>query len=213
VPDQADQTRRRRRGPLAIAGGLTAGLLISGFTVWSASQAAFSGTTANTPNVWNAATIALTDNDNSTAMFTAGSYLLPGSGNAVTKCIDVKYTGTVAAGTSVKLYGDPTKVSGTDLSQYVDLKIEIGTNSSPNALGDFTCANFTTGTTIWSGGAGKTLYDFQTTATSASPLNTTWQPTATNEQRAFRFTTYVVDDNTANGRTAGNIPFTWSVTS
>jgi hypothetical protein len=211
MTDQAEK-RRRRRGPFAIAAGLAAGLLVSGLTVWSASQAAFSGTTDNSGNVWNAAKIALTDNDNSTAMFSSAAAMLPTV--AVSRCLDVTYTGTVAAGTTVKLYGDSTKVAGTDLSPYLDLKVEIGTNSTPNASGSFTCANFTTGTTLWTGGAGRTLYDFQSTRTnSATGLDTLWQPAATNETRAFRFTTFVVDDNAANGRSVSTIPFTWSVTS
>ena len=62
--------RDRGRGPLAVASALVVGLLISGFTVWSATEAAFTATAATTADQWHTGTITIGDNDDeATAMF------------------------------------------------------------------------------------------------------------------------------------------------
>lgn len=189
----------RSRARLIGFGALLAGLAGSALIVWQASYSAFSATTSNPTNNWSAGTVALSDDDSNTAMFTA-SGLKPGSTG--TKCIAVTSTGTLPS--AVKLYG--TSYSGTNvLSQNINLTVVQGTGG-----GFASCTGFTplgTGATVYSG----TLAGFASAATNFGSGLGTWAPTGTgSETRSFQFT-YTVDPatpNTAQGGTAA-IGFTW----
>jgi hypothetical protein len=61
----------RRNTRLLTAAALAGGLVASGALVWHASYSAFSAQTANPSSDWNAGTVALSDDDSSTAMFNA----------------------------------------------------------------------------------------------------------------------------------------------
>jgi hypothetical protein len=170
-----------------------AGVLGSGAMVWSASNAAFSGTTVNPANSWSAGTVSLTDDDSGTAMFTATG-LTPASA-ALTKCIVVTYGGSVAA--PVKLYG--AAPGGTGLGTYLNLDIEIGT------VGTFASCGAFAGASIYSG----TVATFAAAHTNyGNGVATTWTPTAAAQAKVFKFTVSVVDNNSANGLTC-TMPFTW----
>jgi hypothetical protein len=169
------------------------GLIGSGTLVWSASNAAFSGTTVNPNDTWAAGAVSLTDDDSNSAMFSA-SGLTPASSPLV-KCIVVTYGGSVSA--PVKLYGAvPT---GTGLGAYLNLTVEIGT------VGAFVagCGAFS-GATIFSG----TIAAFATHTDWASGVDSTWTPTAATQNRVFRFTVTVANDPLGNGLTC-TMPFTW----
>jgi hypothetical protein len=188
--------RNKRSGgwlvPTAIVAVL-AGVLGSGAMVWSASNAAFSGTTVNPSNTWAAGAVSLTDDDAGVAMFTATG-LTPAS-TPPAKCIAVTYGGSVTA--PVKLYGaTPT---GTGLETYLNFTIEIGTSATFAS-----CAGFVTGSTLYTG----TLATFASTYTNYSNGLATWSPTGAAQTKAFRFTYTVANNNTANGLTCG-MPFTW----
>lgn len=102
---------------------------------------AFSSQTDNPGNVVTAGTVTLTDDDGDSALYglTAAK-----PGDSATSCIRVVYGGTLAA--TVRLY-TPSTIGA--LGQYVDLKIEPGTQASPSFP---SCTGFTAD----SGGA---LYD------------------------------------------------------
>lgn len=185
---------KRLRGwliPTAIVTVL-AGVLTSGAMVWSASNAAFSGTTVNPANSWSAGSVSLTDDDSGTAMFTATG-LTPAS-TALTKCIVVTYGGSVSA--PVRLYG--AAPGGTGLGTYLNLDIEIGTGGT---FAD--CTGFA-GASIYSG----TVALFAAKTNYATGVVTTWTPTTAAQTRVFKFTVSVIDNNTANGLTC-TMPFTW----
>ena len=91
-------------------------VLASGGLVWQSSYSAFSATTSNPTNNWSAGTVALSDDDSNTAMFTA-SNLKPGATG--TKCIAVTSTGSRASGPrsrptrASRCAGRPTTASGS----------------------------------------------------------------------------------------------------
>ena len=185
-------TRRQR----LVAAAVPAALLASGGMVWYSSYSAFSATTSNPTNNWTAGTVALSDDDTNTAMFTATN-LKPGSTG--TKCIAVTSTGSLAS--TVKLYG--TSYSTTNgLGSNINLTVEEGTGATFSS-----CAGFTASSTIFSG----TLASFGTTKTSFATGVGTWAPTgAASETKSYRivYTLSSSTPDTAQGGTAA-MGFTW----
>jgi hypothetical protein len=180
----------------ALAG--LAGVAASAAVVWHSSYSAFSATTSNPTNNWAAGTVALSDDDSGTAMFTAANAgnLKPGSTG--TKCITVTSTGTLAS--SVKLYGTNFS-SASALASNINLTISQGTGG-----GFSNCSGFT-GATVYSG----TLAGFASTATNYASGVGTWTPTGTPpESRTFQFS-WTVDPNTPNSAQGGSaaLGFTW----
>ena len=85
---------------LIVGAAIPMAVLASGGMVWQSSYSAFSATTVSPTSNWTAGTVALSDDDNNTALFTATN-LKPGATG--TKCIAVTSTGSLAS--TVKLYG------------------------------------------------------------------------------------------------------------
>ena len=177
-------------------------LLVSGLAIGGASYSAFSATTSNPTNNWAAGTIALSDDDSNTAMFTVTG-LKPGSTG--TKCIAVTSTGSLPS--TVKLYGtSPTTTNA--LAGSLDLVITQGTGGSfAGGCGSFVPLG--TGSNVFTG----TLATFGSTYTNFSNGAGTWAPTGSaSETRVFQFT-YTLDPaapSTTQGGTAA-IGFTWEV--
>jgi hypothetical protein len=194
--------------------------MVAGFGTF----ASFSGTTDNSGNSFQAGTVYLDDNDASCAMYQAPA---PSSGacagvtldasnkapnGSVQACIRVRYLGSLAA--DVKMYWTPAS-SGDTLSQYLNLKIERGTQASPSFP---SCTGFTAATS-----GTVTLYNstLSTFNTSSSPLSggypgaqTAWNA---NDTQIYRITVTLNDDNNANGgasgsKVTGSHSFTWVAT-
>lgn len=173
-----------------IAAAVPVGFLLSGALVWQASYAAFTATTENTGNSWQAGTVVLSDNDSGSAMFTATG-LVPGSTGA--RCIQVSYTGNVAAG--VRLFG--AYGASTDLADNLTLTVEQGTATAND------CTNWTAAGTLYSGQADGFVtahYDF------AHGVDT-WAPSAS-ATRWYRISYLVQDEDEAQGD-ALTLNFTW----
>ncbi len=192
--------RRRRAGRIANWLALPVAILLSGATIGTASYAAFSATTATPTNNWATGTVALSDDDSATALFTATN-LAPGSTD--TRCIAVTSTGSLAS--VVRLYGTGAATTNA-LSSHITLTITQGTG------GTFAggCAGFTplvSGSSVYTG----SLANFGTTATNYATGLGTWDPTGSaSETRVFQFV-YTVDagaPNTTQGGTAA-LGFTW----
>ncbi|HET9518704.1 MAG TPA: hypothetical protein VFO77_13360 [Actinoplanes sp.] len=176
---------------------VVAGVLTSGAMVWSASNAAFSGTTTNASNSWAAGTVTISDDDAGVAMYNSLTGLTPASGSLV-RCIQVTYTGSVTA--PVKLYAGA--LGGTGLGTYLNITIEKGTGATFGS----SCAGFAGASTIL---ATTTLATFASTYTSYSNgVATGWSPTGSGQTQSFRFTISVADNNSANGLSC-TLPFTW----
>jgi hypothetical protein len=167
------------------------GVVGSGSLVWTASQAAFSDTTDNPTNTWNAGTVILTDDDNGTAMFTATN-LKPGS--TATKCLAVTYTGTLTA--TIKLYA--TTTTGT-LMPYLDLVIDEG------PTGTFaSCTGFTTAATPYTG----TLDTFRTTSTNYATGVGTFTNATNPTTKTYRIT-WTLNANTPDSVQGGTATTTF----
>ncbi len=187
------QINKKRLVALAAA---PVALLASGGMVWAASYSAFSATTVNPTSNWTSGTVALSDDDSDTALFTA-SNLKPGATG--TKCIAVTSTGSLAS--AVKLYG--TSYSTTkDLASNINLKVEQGTGATTSS-----CAGFTGATTLYDG----TMTAFGTTKTGFATGVGSWTPTGTaSETKSYKvtYTLSTTTPDTAQGGTAA-LGFTW----
>jgi hypothetical protein len=179
---------------IRIAGfvAIPAALVVAGAVVGGASYSAFSATTVNPTNNWSAGTVALSDNDQNTALFSA-SNLAPGA--TATKDITVTSTGSLAS--VVKLYSTDAATT-KDLAKYVDLTIAEGTGTGAS----FTGSNVYTGT----------LADFGAAHTDYANAVTGWTTAAGGSADARTFEiSYTLDaqvPNTAQGGTAA-LGFTW----
>lgn len=167
-----------------------AALAVSAALVWQASTAAFNDTTDNGTNNWSAGTVVISDDDSGAAMFNATA-LKPG--DTASRCIEVTYTGSLAA--SVKLYAS---ASGT-LGSYLDLTVQQGTGGTSGS-----CAGFTADSTLYTG----TLAGFASSASNYGSGVGTFAPTASGQKKSYRITYTVQDNNAAQGTTA-SATFTW----
>lgn len=166
-------------------------IVVSGALVWQSSYAAFSSTTNNPTSNWTTGTVALSDDDSGSALFTATG-LKPGSTSE--KCILVTSTGTLAS--AVKLYA--TGLTGT-LGTDIDLVVEEGTP------GTFSSCSTFTGSSLYNG----TVAGFAGASTSFATGVGAWAPTGSGSaSKTFRFTYTVKPSSTLQGATAG-VGFTW----
>lgn len=193
-------SRARRTIALAV---IPTAVLASGLIIAQASYAAFSATTSNAPNTWSAGSVALSDDDSDTALFTA-SGLKPG--DTQTACIVVASTGSLPS--AVKLYGTGPATTNA-LASSLNVSVTQGTGGS---FGN--CSGFTplpSGAAVWSG----TLADFSSTATKFSNGVGTWRPAGgSSESRTFQVTVSLdaATPNSAQNGTA-RIGFTWEAQS
>ena len=166
-----------------------AALMASGLLVWQSSYAAFSSTTTNPTNNWTAGTVALTDDDSNTAMFTA-SALKPGATGE--KCIVVTSSGNLAS--TVKLYATTYSTTAA-LGSYIDLVIQEGSGGSFSS-----CTGFTSAATNFTG----TLAAFAAANTNFGNGLSSWAPAAGTVTRTFRiaYTINTSAPNSAQGGTA-----------
>ena len=181
---------------LVAAAAVPAALLASGGLVWSASYSAFSATTSNPTNNWTAGTVALSDNDSETALFTATN-LKPGATAA--RCITVTSSGSLAS--TVKLYGTDYATTN-NLAANLNLKVEEGSGSTGADCAGFTAA----GSAIFDG----TLTSFATTKTSFATGAGTWAPAAGTQTKSYRVT-YALSANTPDSAQGGTarVGLTW----
>ncbi|PCN49707.1 hypothetical protein Csp2054_01870 [Curtobacterium sp. 'Ferrero'] len=176
-----------------------AALVASGVVVSTASYSAFSATTVNPTSTWAAGTVALSDDDADTALFTVPG-LKPGSSGS--NCIAVTSTGTLPS--TVKLYGTSAATTKS-LASSITLKIEQGTGGGFGSCSGFTPAS-TNGTLV-----DTTLADFGSTSTNFATGVGSWAPTGTaSETRVYRFT-YGLPSGALNSLQGGtaSLGFTW----
>lgn len=199
---------------IQIAAAFAALLLVTGM-VWRVSSAAFTGTTSNTANSWQAGTVTLTDSDNGAALFSASAWA---PGDSANGCIDVTYTGSVKPASAVTIsaqniadsIGGPDadgngSADGDGLSTDLDLVVEILTAGE-------TCSSLTkTPTGVYSG----------TLAALATAKSTGWTPDPSSDggldadlARAFVITATLGSDTDNDAQGDGSTAdFTWSATS
>src|SRR4051794_24363952 len=197
--------RRRQNGLIGLVSVAACGALIL-----NATNAAFTATTTNPGNAFAAGTVALSDDDSGTALFSL-SNLKPG--DSTTQCITVTYTGSLGA--QLRMYAATT---GTGLGADLNLKLARGTFGTPPGNGD--CTGFTADATDYISHGAGVLYDaalssFPSTwsAGTVDPSASTF-PTAevwtANEAHAYRLA-ITLPSGTANseqGKTASTT-VTW----
>jgi hypothetical protein len=139
--------------------------------------------------------VALTDTDAGSAMFSDGLPLSPG--DPLERCIEVAYLGTAEV-EPVLLYA--AGVTG-DLAPWLDLTVEIGADTA-GVFG--TCTTFQPVEILFSG----TMAGFAAAHDGHATGLTAWQPTGDSDARSFRFTVAVRDEPAAAGRSV-SFGFTW----
>ena len=182
---------------------IPAALPVSGLVVAQSSNSAYTATTVNPTSNRATGTVALGDDDNNTAAFTAAN-LKPGSTG--TRCIVVSSTGSLPA--SVKLYGTGAATTKA-LANDINLTVTQGTGGSFGSCTGYT--PLTSGSAVYSGtlaGFGSTATNF---ATGVGSWNTAGVATgAAAETRTYQLT-YSVRTETTNDTQGGTaaIGFTW----
>ncbi len=164
--------------------------------------AAFSSTTSNANNSFDAGTVAIGDNDANSALYNVTN-AKPGTSQS--SCIKVTYTGSLAA--DVRLYTPSTVGS---VGQYIDLTITPGTQ----AVSTFpSCTGFVADATgpIYSG----TLANFASTKNSYAngiatyPFGTTSWVNNSSDVYQFTVTLQSSAPDSAQGQSTGSHAFTW----
>jgi hypothetical protein len=171
-----------------------AAFLLVGTLVLGTSRAAFFATTDSTGNSLAAGDVLLSDDDSASAMF-AVTNMAPGS--TAVKCINVQYDGSIAPA-DVVLYVAAGDLAGTGLDDYLNMTVEVGSGG-----GFADCSGFT-GTSVYSG----TLDGFAAGFTDFASGTGSWIATSTGDDRTYRFSFELQDDNAAQAKTA-TVDFTW----
>jgi predicted ribosomally synthesized peptide with SipW-like signal peptide len=164
---------------------------IAGFGVF----AAFSSTTSNPSNSFQAGTVTIGDNDGGTALFSNAVPKGPGNHD---RCVKVTYSGTLDA--TVKLYTSAITGTGSDLN----VTIAKGTGAAAD------CSDFVSASTVF---GPDTLANFRTannSFTNGLAVNpgsaTKW---VANDAVTFRFRITVPDANSAQGKVVDPFTLTW----
>jgi hypothetical protein len=194
-----------RAARLAAWIAIPAALVASGIVVSQASYSAFSSTTVNPTSNWTAGSVALTDDDSNTALFTATN-LKPGSTG--TNCIAVTSTGTLAS--TVKLYGTAAATTN-NLASNITLSVVQGTGGGFGSCSGFT--PLTAGSSLYNGtlaGFGTSYTNFSNGVGTWAPTGTTGTQTTTSETRVYQVS-YSVSNAAPNTTQSGtaSLGLTW----
>ena len=170
----------RRLVKIATLLAVPAAVAVSGLVVSQASYSAYSATTVNPTSNWTAGSVALTDDDSNTALFTATN-LKPGQTGS--NYIAVTSTGTLAS--TVKLYGTGAATTN-NLASNITLSVVQGTGG-----GFGSCSGFTplaSGSSLYNGtlaGFGSSYTNFSNGVGTWAPTGTTGTQTTTSETRVY----------------------------
>jgi len=191
----------KRRARLTLAGTLALGIGASVAVVWNASYSAFSTTTSNPTSNWTAGSVALTDDDSNTALFTV-SAVKPGQTG--TKCIVVTSTSNLPS--SVKMYTTAGSYSQTSA---VGDNLTLVVTQGSGTPGSGSCTGFTADTGITTT---KTATTFASTYTSFATGFGTWAPAAGTVTHSYQiqWTFGAGAPNTTQGGNA-QLGFTWEL--
>ena len=177
---------------------------VAGSIIASAVFSAFSATTSNPGNQFQAGTVSISDNDAGAAMY---NILAAAPGSTTSKCIKVTFDGTLPS--AVKLYTAAGITGLPASSQYIDLTITPGTQASPTFPN---CTGFTpdAGGAVYTG----TIQDWRTNhnawsnglAVNNPSASSTWNQ---NDAVVYKFDVSVQNVPAAQGADSGVHDFTW----
>lgn len=172
---------------------LPVGILLSALLVYQSSHAAFTATTTNPGNAWTTGSVVLSDSQGGdstgatgTAMFSVTA-LKPGV--TVTRCIDVTYSGSLAA--TVRVYASAVTSVGTSVGPYLNFKVEERQG---------TCAALGTIDATFDDVLAGAVGSFASAHTSHGDGFGVFAPTGASQARAYVFTTSVQDDDAAQDK-------------
>jgi predicted ribosomally synthesized peptide with SipW-like signal peptide len=197
MSERKDSKARRITLSLLIVG-------VVGALVGVGTLSAFSSSTSNSGNNFDAGTVYITDNDAGSALYNVTNRK---PGDTVTSCIKVTYGGTLAA--DVHLYTGSTIGS---VGQYIDLTIDKGTSSGNPAFPG--CGTFTSEANVFTGtlsGFASAHNNYANGSSVYPGSQTAWNGSDT---LVYRFTLTLQDNNNANGQgtgamQSGSHSFTW----
>ncbi|HZI89993.1 MAG TPA: TasA family protein [Thermoleophilaceae bacterium] len=196
------QTQTQTKTRKLLLSALT--VMVVGSIVAFGTFSAFSSSTENPGNNFDAGTVAISDNDAGSALYNVTNRK---PGQITEKCIKVTYNGTLAS--DVKLY-NPDAVNA-NVADYTDLAITSGTGSA-SGCSDF--AADASGSSVYSG----ELDDFQSAYNSYAnglvdnPLaQIKWDA---NDTVTYKFRVELQDNNAANsgtgtGYASGTHKYVW----
>jgi hypothetical protein len=188
-----------KAGTVAIVVAVLAGVALAATLVLRTTDALFTATTDNPSNSWATGTVVLSDDDGGvTALFNSGTDGSLTGGQVLTRCVVVRYDGTLTSGISVKLHG----TAAGALAPYLDLTIDQGSGGG----GVGSCTGFSLSTAgVYTG----TLDGFATaTAAGFTAGVGTWAPASNGATMSYRFTITVQSVAGAQGKSASG-GFTW----
>jgi hypothetical protein len=163
----------RTRKIAALSAGPVA-VVLAGALVWQGSTAAFTATTRNDGNSWSTGQVALTDDDQGSAMFTVES-MVPGQSGE--NCITVTSNSTVPG--QVRTYFQDLTTSSPALNDAVRISLERGTGGGFGSCEGFTPAAST--------GARQPLSGIATTSADFAGGLLPWDTAGTaGEQASYR---------------------------
>jgi predicted ribosomally synthesized peptide with SipW-like signal peptide len=185
-------------------------LVLIGVVAGTLTSAAFSDTSDNSGNAFQAGSVAITDNDSGDLMMSM-SNAKPGASSS--SCINVTYGGSLNAG--VRLYGTTT---GTGLDQYLTLTVTRGSfGSSVPAFA--TCTGFSPDPVDYLGAGNGVVYNGTLqgfadgfASGTVDPIAGSAETWSTGESHAYRFVVSLQDNSGAEGLTAQQT-FTWEARS
>jgi hypothetical protein len=196
-------TRRIAVRLAATAGVIALCALLAGAATWSN----LNSTATNGSNSFVSGTVRIATNSSGSVLLSLTN-ARPGA--VSTGCIQLTYTGTLAA--NVKLYGAG---GGTGLNQYLNLVVTRGTFSGTPSAGS--CSGFTADSTDYLGqGAGVifsgTLANWPSSSTSAQldPTSSSPAPWNTNDSHGYQLQVTLQANNAGQGLT-GSETFTFEV--
>jgi hypothetical protein len=189
-------------------------LLLIVWLVVGATSAAFTATTTNAANSWDAGTLSLSDDDAAVAMFSATG-MAPG--DSFEHCILVTRAGSVEDA-DVELYAAMTAPGGAPLDSYLDITIEEGAadadgdgDLTPGEVGFAECTDFVAdGAPIFD----DTLDQLSTVTDSSTGVGT-WLDAQTGDERVYKFTVSMDAGvgNAAQGLESSTVDFIWEAVS
>ncbi len=212
------RTQRKTALRNVLAAAVPVGLVLSAAVVWQSTSAAFTASTENSGNSWQAGSVTLADSDRGAALFDPANDGAIRPGVPRSRCLRVDYTGDLPA--DIKLYvTTPAGTLTTSLDDYLVMSVEQGRNVVATTPVDPGCADFlpTTGgptfvyNTTSAGDAGadqnRTMSDLKTHASFATGLPV-GAAVPKDVSLTFRITYQVTGVNAAQG-TSTKATFTW----
>lgn len=171
------------------------GLLIA--TVGAAVFSAYTSVSSNEGNTFTAGTIALTDNDSGSALFSVNGFT---PGDSFVRCIRLDYASTGGVQSGIKLFGN---TGGTGLADYLDLRIRRGTMPAPGPPAD--CTGFAPDVADYEGNGAGVFVDTALTQFPSTYAGGVQDPVGAwsdGDSAVYEITLTVQNDNAAQGLAA-----------